>query len=389
MSENQIPHIPDLELAQQLFVLSSPPLSETHDTVRKSVVERIRAEALAPLWLEYKHLLSFDQSEYESLKKINDEKIQELDAKIKEAEESFGEAEVANAEKEKAEYLAKIGEKDKAVEAYKHTATKSPGLGSKIDLIFSQIRIGLFFSDHQMVKSGIDDAKILIDKGGDWERRNRLKAYNGIYFLSIRDFSAASSLLLDVLSTFTSTELLSYDEIVKYAVIAGVVSLSRVDMKTKLIDSPEVLQVLPVQYSPLDTLINSLYLCDYARFFKSLAEIEGLYIKTSRYVAPHTRYFIKEMRKRAYAQLLESYRALSIESMARAFGVSVEFLDAYVVSRILSNNLSSDLSIIETNRPDNKNAQYQAVVKQGDLLLNKLQKYQAAVRISGMEKVVA
>jgi 26S proteasome regulatory subunit N7 len=41
--------------------------------------------------------------------------------------------------------------------------------------------------------------------------------------------------------------------------------------------------------------------------------------------------------------------------------------------------------IVETNRPDNKNAQYQSLVKEGDLLLNKLQKYQAVVRLTGAE----
>jgi 26S proteasome regulatory subunit N7 len=30
--------------------------------------------------------------------------------------------------------------------------------------------------------------------------------------------------------------------------------------------------------------------------------------------------------------------------------------------------------IIETNRPDGKNAQYQQVIKQGDLLLTRIQK---------------
>jgi len=43
------------------------------------------------------------------------------------------------------------------------------------------------------------------------------------------------------------------------------------------------------------------------------------------------------------------------------------------------------LGIVETNRPDNKNAQYQKLVKEGDLLLNKLQKYQAVVRLTGAD----
>ncbi len=75
----------------------------------------------------------------------------------------------------------------------------------------------------------------LIDSGGDWDRRNRLKAYNGIYLLSIRSFAPAADLLLDALSTFTSTELMDFEDVVMYAVLAGTISLSRVDLKTKVL----------------------------------------------------------------------------------------------------------------------------------------------------------
>ena len=42
--------------------------------------------------------------------------------------------------------------------------------------------------------------------------------------------------------------------------------------------------------------------------------------------------------------------------------------------------------IIETNRPDDKNKQYTDVVKQGDSLITKLQKYGQAVRLRGSER---
>lgn len=40
------------------------------------------------------------------------------------------------------------------------------------------------------------------------------------------------------------------------------------------------------------------------------------------------------MRILAYTQLLESYRSLTLDSLARAFGVTVEFVDRYVISSI-------------------------------------------------------
>ena len=38
-------------------------------------------------------------------------------------------------------------------------------------------------------------------------------------------------------------------------------------------------------------------------------------------------YYVREMRIIAYTQLLESYRSLTLQYMADAFGVSVVFID--------------------------------------------------------------
>ena len=51
--------------------------------------------------------------------------------------------------------------------------------------------------------------------------------------------------------------------------------------------------------------------------------------KCDRYLATHSRYYIREMRIKAYTQLLESYRSVSLVHMAKSFGVGVEFMDRY------------------------------------------------------------
>ena len=50
-------------------------------------------------------------------------------------------------------------------------------------------------------------------------------------------------------------------------------------------------------------------------------------MKHDRYLAAHYRYYVREMRILAYTQLLESYRSLTLDYMARAFGVSTDFID--------------------------------------------------------------
>ncbi|KAJ1512631.1 26S proteasome non-ATPase regulatory subunit 6 [Coelomomyces lativittatus] len=105
--------------------------------------------------------------------------------------------------------------------------------------------------------------------------------------------------------------------------------------------------------------------------------MEGL-LKANVYLNPHYRFYVREMRVKAYAQLLESYRSLTLEYMATAFGVTPEFMDQDLYRFISNGRLNCVIDkvrgIVETNRPDNKNAQYQSLIKQGDLLLNRIQK---------------
>ena len=56
------------------------------------------------------------------------------------------------------------------------------------------------------------------------------------------------------------------------------------------------------------------------------AKFEG-FLKQDRLLAAHCRYYVREMRIHAYTQLLESYRSLTLQYMANAFGVSEEFID--------------------------------------------------------------
>ena len=234
------------------------------------------------------------------------------------------------------------------------------------------------------MKKQIDRAKSLVDSGGDWDRRNRLKAYQGLHLLTIRSYNLAAPLLLDSLSTFTSYELCSYSSLVVYSVLAGSVSLKRVDFKSKVVDAPEIKAILgdgeeklaaltgaassgpgagdeemqdassatpapsskavnlttlgtstdapaenetPVDFTPLVGVVRSLYDGDYQSFFLALAAVEENFLCLDRYLYEHRGWFVREMRLRGYQQLLQSYRVVGLKSMAKDFGVSIDFLD--------------------------------------------------------------
>src|SRR5271170_624819 len=87
----------------------------------------------------------------------------------------------------KSEYLCQIGDKEAAALAFRQTFEKTVGIGYRIDLVFNLIRLGLFFLDHQLISSNIAKAKSLMEQGGDWDRKNRLRSYEGLYKMAVRD----------------------------------------------------------------------------------------------------------------------------------------------------------------------------------------------------------
>lgn len=164
----------------------------------------------------------------------NAEAIKKLDETIEDAEKNLGEMEVREAYLRKAEYYSKIGDKENAINTFRQTYEKTVSLGHRLDIIFHMIRIGLFFMDHDIITRNIDKAKTLIEEGGDWDRRNRLKVYQGAYCMAVRDFKTAANLFLDTVSTFTSYELMDYKAFVRYTVYVSVISLTRNQLRDKV-----------------------------------------------------------------------------------------------------------------------------------------------------------
>jgi len=395
--------------------------------------------------------LPWDEDLYSSLKADNEKELAAIQQDEDDAQESAGETEVQAARGKRAEFYARVGDKDKALEEFEKLLEKTGILGTKIDVVLALIRIGLFFDDKILVKKNVDRCQQLVESGGDWDRRNRLKAYQGLHLLTIRAHSMAAPLLLDSLSTFTSSELCTYSSLVVYATLAGSVSLPRRDFKAKVVDAPEVRAVFgsdsnedrlaalggvastgpgatdgeematdssatprptavnlttlasgsasaeaqakaepKVDFGPLATMIQSLYSGNYSSFFSALAAVEQNFLSKDRYLYEHKSWFVREMRLRAYAQLLQSYKVVGLESMATSFGVSVNWLDKDLAPFIASQKLPCTIDrvrgIIETQRADDKNKQYNDVVKQGDQLITKLQKYGQVVRLRGSER---
>ncbi|XP_014203908.1 26S proteasome non-ATPase regulatory subunit 6 isoform X2 [Copidosoma floridanum] len=324
-----------------------------------------------------------DEALLAQMKAKNEEQLKELDRIIEDADQNLGEMEVREANLKKAEHLCRIGDKEGALTAFKKTYDKTVSLGHRLDIVFHIIRIGLFYLDHDLIIKNIEKAESLIEEGGDWDRRNRLKVYQGTYCITVRDFKKAANFFLDTISTFTSYELMDYNTFVRYTVYLSMISLPRNELRDKIIKGSEILEVLHSN-SDCKEYLFALYNCHYADFFKNLAHVESL-LRRDFLIYPHYRYYVREMRILAYTQLLESYRSLTLQYMAEAFGVTVDYVDQELSRFIAAGRLHCKVDrvggVVETNRPDSKNWQYQAMVKQGDLLLNRVQKLSRVINI--------
>ena len=66
-----------------------------------------------------------------------------------------------------------------------------------------KIRVALFFDDVGNAKKQLEDARRLAADGGDWDRNNRLSAYESAYLIVTRDLKGAAKKLLGGVATFT------------------------------------------------------------------------------------------------------------------------------------------------------------------------------------------
>ncbi|KAI8813342.1 26S proteasome subunit RPN7-domain-containing protein [Cladochytrium replicatum] len=381
-----VPKIPDLELANLEFLAVSADVdAETRRNARQTLLESIASNNMTPYYKKVVEDLHepIDAALLAKMEQANAEELKKLEEKLNDATQNLGETEISDALAATAYYLSKIGDKEKAVAAFRLAYDKTGPLGARIDLLFAVIRIGLFFKDNDLISRDIDKVKDLIEEGGDWDRRNRLKVYRGLYLISIRDFKGAVNLFLDTLATFTSTEVMEYKDFVRYAVLTAAITLERPEFKKKVVNAPEILEVLH-EIPNLEQFAFSLYRANYSQFFTALALVEQS-LKRDRMLAAHYRYYIREMRIKAYNQLLQSYRSVTIALVAQSFGVSEEYIDADLSRFIASGRIQAVIDkvggVVETNRADGKNRQYVETIRNGDALLNKIQKLGRVINV--------
>lgn len=408
--------------------------------------------------LSYASPSALSESDLDALTAHHEVVLSSLRSAITRASDEAGDMEVLHASMDVARYAARCCDMGAAADAYLAVlALPKLSAGKRLDAHLEMARVRSFWGDFRGMGDALASAAKAIAKGGDWDRRNRLKVYQALSFLLVRDVGSASKLLVEGIATFSCAELCDYPEFVTYAIVTGLLSLKRTELKKSIIDGSEVLQVakdIPVlvsllcnlsllcgipsfyfghcrvrfarvracvcscrgggkaplvylhlirtgwhraarmrypppisphphlslslhQYAFQIRLANTLYDCDYKAYLHALVDLQP-HLIANRYLQPHAGYLLRELHVLAYHQFLDSYQSVTLESMAASFGVGTEFLDVQLSRFIAAGRLTAKIDkfggVVETNRPDWKNASYQEMIQKGDLLLNRIQK---------------
>ncbi|CAG9767493.1 unnamed protein product [Ceutorhynchus assimilis] len=375
---------PNLEIAQLKFLLALP---EFADDEAKStrLLQFIQRDNMAPYYEIVCTDLKWevDNSMLEVMKDDNMKILLEFDTEIDYACNNLGSIDIKEAYLNKAYYLSKIGDKEQTIQTLRQAYANTIALGYKLDNLFHCIRIGLFFNDLELIGRNLLKCDELIEEGADWHHRNCLKIYKGLYSLASRNFTLASEVLTNAIATFVCTELISFEVFIKYAILSALLHLSRKDLKKEIITNPDVLQALHENPS-LKELVFSLYNCKYKDFFNRLAEVE-LEMQHDMLLQPHYKFYVREMKIKSYDQLLSTYISLNISYMAQQFGVTDEYIEKdvseYIAARRLNYKIDKVSGKIHNISRERKAVMFEKIIRHGDLLLNRIQKFSKVINI--------
>ena len=313
-----------------------------------------------------------------------DKRIEQLQKKMEEDVDNLD-------EKDKAYYIFEIGKiykekkmMDKALEKFKETIAQTTSFNTKIDAIFEILHIGLMDKNQDILKEYLNKCtELLKTEGGDWEKKNRLKVYEGLNFILNKNFKDAGKNFLDALMTFTSYELFDFKTFVFYTAITNIITVDRKTLKERIIDNSDVLSCIN-DIPHLQTFLNSFYDGEYSKFFEELYYIIEI-IKRDFYLSKHYNFFINEMRIKVYSQFLQSYKTVTIENMANVFGVSTNFIDSELSNFISQGRINAKIDkvsgIIECSHNEQNIDLYQTTIRESDILISKIHKLSKLLEI--------
>lgn len=310
------------------------------------------------------------------VEKTREQILKEFDDKIADAIENKGAIEVRDLYIEKAEFFKDKKEWDTFREILDLALTKTVGASKKLELNMEMLqsyhvqRNGLKYKEYLRV------CKSLEEEGSDWEMKNKLAIYKSIENLNKRNFKLASEQMISTINTYNSPEIISFNNLVFYSTLLGILSQERATIDEKLIKSSDVMTELR-NMKDMQGLLNSYHKCNYQDFFPKLLEVRER-VMADEFLKKHEKYILRQSRIIIYTQFMESYKTVTLDNMAQNFGVSPEFIDRelseFIASKKIHCKIDKLKGIIESQKTDSRLNRYDEILKKGDLLIEKMHK---------------
>uniref|UniRef100_A0A5S6Q898 PCI domain-containing protein n=1 Tax=Trichuris muris TaxID=70415 RepID=A0A5S6Q898_TRIMR len=297
------------------------------DVAKTKLMEIVTSNQMGPYYASVCKELNWpiDKELLIKLKQANRKRLGELDEKfISVKKTKAGKESLKSVILEKAQYLCSIGKVTQSLDMYDLAVDLTVGVCKRMDIKMEQLRLCMFLMNKSLINAKLEEVREIDRMYVDWERRTRLKAYEGYYAMLTRDYEKASAMLLDLTCTFRSYELMTLDNMILYAVIASSIVMDRQSIKKRILDATDIAPLL-YKNPLLRQYVETLYKCDYAGFFRKLVKMESV-MKMDYVLAPNYKHVVRIMRLKAYHQFLTPYSVVHLQYMADEFCITVKTL---------------------------------------------------------------
>lgn len=324
-------------------------------------------------------LVPDDEALLAKMNEVNKAKLEKFTEDMKEAEESAGDSDKRDLLEKKAQFVELHARPEDAVAQYEEVLKLKCSKGQRIDVSLAVLTIALAWDKEEIWEKWWNKTDTMVEEQGDWDRRNNFLILSALWYIRERKFVKATENLLKNVTTYLSEHTTSYRTFVQYTICSSLITLDRVKLKKQLVDSPHVKEALLEndQGQLFQQLLDAHYGCRYKEYFIKLAQIME-FLRMDPFFSANANYFLREARLCAYQQFLKSYISITLQAMADAFGVSVEFIDKELWQFSATNRITAKIDkirgVIEASNLNKKNTDYQAVILRGDALLHKIEK---------------
>lgn len=306
-----------------------------------------------------------------------EERHKKADEKIAAAQADQGDLEIRDAMLEKAELFHEVKDYENYRVWIKNALGKSVGNSKKLELTIMILNTYWVERNFEQFEKSLDECRKLTDDSLDWEKKNKLAIYNGIHQILKRQMTEAAKSLIACVDTFNSPEIMTFKELVKYAVILGLLELPRKDLREKLVQNAEINSVLN-ETPLLKKFLQTIYGMQYKQFFSVLIELNDQVLIQDVLLSRHRQFLLKRARIVIYSLFLESYKTVKLDKMAQSFGVSVEFLDQELADLISQKYINCKIDkvnlVVQAVKVDDRSTAFQEIERKGDALVERLHK---------------